>query len=147
MESSAAVLTGEDRGRRVAGEAGRTVIRKRSVLVMVGTIGLLAGCVAGPPQDLPFATHTVPTGSEIPSAEIKGVIELRDGCLTIGGSPVVLPEPVQWDEASATITVNATEFRVGDTITWGGAWTNPGRAPELPLGCPDGEVAMVYTVS
>ena len=101
-----------------------------------------------PPSDSapPFATHELVADDPSPEAQIKGTLELIDGCLTVSGHPVVLPAGTTWDAASQTIVIGSRTSGVGSEVHWGGGYGSA-RPSDLPGTCPPGEVATVHTTS
>lgn len=79
------------------------------------------------------------------AALTTGTISLENGCLLVGGAPMVFPADISsWD--GTTLTVNGQGFVVGDAITAGGGG---GTGIRLPENTPDqcGGLAPWYASS
>ncbi|WP_135850189.1 hypothetical protein [Serinibacter arcticus] len=93
----------------------------------------------------PFAVYTPSPDSDVPQAEINGALTLTDGCLTVSGYPLSLPDDAVWDPEARSLLVDGNVYATGNIVTWGGAYSSTDRAGDLPPGCPSGELAQAYT--
>lgn len=118
--------------------------RSRVVLITLPLTMLIVSCETEEHVPVPFAVH--PATTDTPTAEIAGVLELQDGCLTVDGLPLSLPDTSTWNPDRVAVTINEIEFAVGTTVLWGGSYRDISMATDLPRGCgsDQGEVAVVY---
>lgn len=112
--------------------------------VFVSTAGLLlAACSSSTPDvPLPFAVYT-PIDGDPPNAWISGALVLSDGCLTVNGFPLSLPDSAEWDADANVLSVDGNVYETGERVTWRGSYGGP--APDdLPASCPPSELARVF---
>ena len=108
---------------------------------------LLAGCAtATSDEPVPFGTHHVDKDAGMPAAEVRGTLNLTDGCLMVelegNKYPLVLPDVAVWDEQAQEVTIEGRTYAMGDEVSWGGAYGPRGDVPET---CPlDPETAVVF---
>ncbi|GMA32227.1 hypothetical protein [Litorihabitans aurantiacus] len=127
--------------------AGSTIVGRGApgiaVAVAVVVAAVAASC-SGPAAPQPFAVHA--PGPVVADAEISGVLQLTDGCLTVGGYPLSLVESAVWDARGGFLTLEGEDHAVGSEVSWGGAYSDASAVANLPAGCTGEEVATVHAV-
>lgn len=105
---------------------------------------MLAACSSNTPDVAPpFAVYT-PIGQDAPDAEISGTLVLSDGCLTVNGFPLSLPDNAEWDADANVLSVDGNVYTACEAAGWGGGYGAP-TPDDLPASCPPEELATVYT--
>ena len=107
----------------------------RAAMTGVRACLALGGCGAGTGAPEPGATADLPVvtfpeeADDFPLAGVEGVLELRQGCLVLGGDVVFWPYGATWDQdAEAVVFSDAPHFedaasaQVGETFSGGGAY-------------------------
>ena len=112
---------------------------------------MLAGCAsetapAPPHEPFPFGTHHVDPNDGIPEAEVRGTLNLTDGCLMVelegDEYPLVLPDVAVWDEPTQELTLEGRTYSMGDEVSWVGGYEH---GADVPDSCPNGaEIARVF---
>jgi hypothetical protein len=73
-------------------------------------------------------------GSYVSStARLAGPVSFEDGCVRVGGYPIVVPRPASWD--GETLTVGDESYALGDELVMGGGYATK-RLPGQPTDCP-----------
>lgn len=100
------------------------------LVLMLSACGTAAGetSASGPASQLPVITYPE-EARDYPLAGVEGSLELREGCLVLGGDIVFWPYGATWDEdAEAVVFTDAPQFedaapaRVDAVFSGGGAY-------------------------
>ncbi|WP_445441886.1 hypothetical protein [Clavibacter sp. km1a] len=67
------------------------------------------------------------------TARLAGPLSFEDGCVRVGGVPVVVPRPASWD--GGTLSVGDQSFALGDELEMVGGYAQD-RQPGQPTDCP-----------
>jgi hypothetical protein len=67
------------------------------------------------------------------TARLAGPVSFEDGCVRVGGYPIVVPRPASWD--GETLTVGDQSYALGDELVMGGGYATK-RLPGQPTDCP-----------
>jgi hypothetical protein len=124
----------------------------------VASVGLLAGCAPTHlhTDDGRYVLLSTTTGTLFPEAQIAGeLVWSADGCLSIespwGLYLLQMPERTTVRD-DAIVLDDESVVHVGDEVSWGGGYGEPGRSEsgdlvgavaELPAGCVTDEIAVV----
>lgn len=119
--------------------------RRLTGVAAVAVIALAPGCGGGgtTSDTMPLATYP-PAGEGSDGAALGGVLELRDGCVIVGGDdPIipVFPNTVSWDvQAESVVYADGTRLAMGERIMLGGGFVEDGvpSFADVPSACPEG---------
>lgn len=106
----------------------------KTLLVPLCLALTLSGCgsaddvppATGPASNLPVIANPEEDNG-YPSAEVSGLLELRNGCLILGGDVVFWPYRATWDaDAQAVVFRDAPQFEDAAPATVGAVFTGGG---------------------
>lgn len=100
-----------------------------------------------------YATYQATTAlGEGDGAALEGTLTTRGGCFvveTAAGAvvvPVLPASATTWDGGAERLTIGSAEYRLGDTVSFGGGYTSQAPDVEVPSECMElGERFIVST--